>query len=308
MTAFSAASRRRPAAAGSARRVSWWVWAPSCAVAASLAVAIVIVVGQGGGGPRALAGGAAGVLDQKAASESASSAVAQHLDHCARAGGEAEGCAGTLQTYSANASHGSSGGGGSALGFRGTRARASSSVHSQRRPPPRRGHRRQHSRPRPQRTGRKVSRARACPSPRPRERVDRSPRRSSTSSGSRRGSSRTPRSRPTAAMAATPSSSSACRRGIWPRRWPRCPTFATPRSHPGRTTTQDVTNQFRVDQRRLADDRALRTALLKQLASAVTQVEIDSLNARIHDAAQAISSDESTINSSTGASATARSP
>lgn len=60
-------------------------------------------------------------------------------------------------------------------------------------------------------------------------------------------------------------------------------------------TSQDVTNQFRVDQRRLADDRALRTALLKQLASAVTQAEIDSLNARIHDADAAITSDENAL-------------
>jgi hypothetical protein len=60
-------------------------------------------------------------------------------------------------------------------------------------------------------------------------------------------------------------------------------------------TSQDVTNQFRVDQRRLADDRALRTALLKQLASAVTQAEIDSLDARIHDAAAAITSDENAL-------------
>lgn len=60
-------------------------------------------------------------------------------------------------------------------------------------------------------------------------------------------------------------------------------------------TSQDVTNQFRVDQRRLADDRALRTALLKQLASAVTQTEIDSLNARIHDVAAAITSDEKAL-------------
>jgi hypothetical protein len=62
-------------------------------------------------------------------------------------------------------------------------------------------------------------------------------------------------------------------------------------------TSQDVTNQFRVDQRRLGDDRALRTALLKQLASAVTQAEIDSINARLHDAAAAITSDENALHS-----------
>jgi hypothetical protein len=56
-----------------------------------------------------------------------------------------------------------------------------------------------------------------------------------------------------------------------------------------------VTNQFRVDQRHLADDSALRTSLLKQLANAVTQAQIDSLNARIHDAEAAISSDEAAL-------------
>jgi hypothetical protein len=60
-------------------------------------------------------------------------------------------------------------------------------------------------------------------------------------------------------------------------------------------TTQDVNNQYQDDVRRLADDRALRTSLLKQLANASTQAQIDSLNAQIHDADAAISSDESTL-------------
>ena len=60
-------------------------------------------------------------------------------------------------------------------------------------------------------------------------------------------------------------------------------------------TTQDVNNQFVGDTRQLADARALRTALLKQLANAATQQQIDSLTARIHDAEASISSDEATL-------------
>ena len=60
-------------------------------------------------------------------------------------------------------------------------------------------------------------------------------------------------------------------------------------------TTQDVNNQYVDANRRLADDRALRTALLKQLANAVTQAQIDSLNAQIHDAEAAIASDQAAL-------------
>jgi hypothetical protein len=58
---------------------------------------------------------------------------------------------------------------------------------------------------------------------------------------------------------------------------------------------QDVNGPYLSDVRRLADARALRTSLLKQLAQAVTQAEIDSLKARIHDAEASIRSDESTL-------------
>jgi hypothetical protein len=61
--------------------------------------------------------------------------------------------------------------------------------------------------------------------------------------------------------------------------------------------TQDVNNQYVGDLRKLADDRALRTALLKRLANATTQEQIDSLNQQIHDVDGQISSDQSTINS-----------
>ena len=60
-------------------------------------------------------------------------------------------------------------------------------------------------------------------------------------------------------------------------------------------TTQNVNNRYETDVRALADARALRTSLLKQLANASTQAQIDSLTARIHDAEASISSDEATL-------------
>jgi hypothetical protein len=60
--------------------------------------------------------------------------------------------------------------------------------------------------------------------------------------------------------------------------------------------TQDVNDQYVGDVRRLNDAKALRTALLKQLANAVTTSQIDSLNQQIHDADSAISSAQSTLN------------
>jgi hypothetical protein len=60
-------------------------------------------------------------------------------------------------------------------------------------------------------------------------------------------------------------------------------------------TSQDVNDQYLSDQGRLGDARALRTALLKQLANASTQAEIDSLTARIHDAEASIASDQAAL-------------
>ncbi|HTX33174.1 MAG TPA: DUF4349 domain-containing protein [Solirubrobacteraceae bacterium] len=60
-------------------------------------------------------------------------------------------------------------------------------------------------------------------------------------------------------------------------------------------TSQDVNNRYDADVRALADARALRSSLLKQLAGATTQAQIDSLTARIHDAEASISSDEATL-------------
>jgi hypothetical protein len=59
--------------------------------------------------------------------------------------------------------------------------------------------------------------------------------------------------------------------------------------------SQDVNDQYQGDVRRLADARALRTSLLRQLAKATTQSVIDSLTARIHDAEASISSDQAAL-------------
>jgi hypothetical protein len=60
--------------------------------------------------------------------------------------------------------------------------------------------------------------------------------------------------------------------------------------------THDVNDEYLIDQRRLTDARALRTSLLKQLAAAVTQAQIDSVTAQLHDAEASIASREATIN------------
>jgi hypothetical protein len=60
-------------------------------------------------------------------------------------------------------------------------------------------------------------------------------------------------------------------------------------------TTQDVNDKYNAVVRALADARALRTSLLKQLAGATTQAQIDSLMSRIHDAEASISSDQATL-------------
>jgi Domain of unknown function (DUF4349) len=59
--------------------------------------------------------------------------------------------------------------------------------------------------------------------------------------------------------------------------------------------TQDINGRFVSTSRRLADARALRTALLKQLADATTTTQIDSLRAQIRDAEASISSDQATL-------------
>jgi hypothetical protein len=59
--------------------------------------------------------------------------------------------------------------------------------------------------------------------------------------------------------------------------------------------SQDVNDQYLVDVRRLGDAKAQRTALLKQLAAATTQTQVDSLDAQIHDNELQIQADEKTL-------------
>ena len=61
-------------------------------------------------------------------------------------------------------------------------------------------------------------------------------------------------------------------------------------------SSQDITDQYGAATRSLADARALRTSLLKQLANATTTEQVNSLNAQIHDAEASISSDQATLN------------
>ena len=61
-------------------------------------------------------------------------------------------------------------------------------------------------------------------------------------------------------------------------------------------SSQDITDQYGAATRALADARALRTSLLKQLASAATTDQVDSVNAQIIDAEASISSDQATLN------------
>ena len=62
-------------------------------------------------------------------------------------------------------------------------------------------------------------------------------------------------------------------------------------------SSQNVSHQYNSDQRQLADAKALRTSLLKQLGSAVTTQQIDSIKAQLKLAEQQISSWQSTLGS-----------
>ncbi len=60
-------------------------------------------------------------------------------------------------------------------------------------------------------------------------------------------------------------------------------------------STQDVNDQFVADSRRLADAKALRASLVKQLANAVTTEQVDSLTAQINQAEGSISRDAAAL-------------
>jgi len=60
---------------------------------------------------------------------------------------------------------------------------------------------------------------------------------------------------------------------------------------------QDVTDAYAQANRRLSDAQALRTSLLRQLANAATQQQVDSLQAQLRDAEAAISSAQAALGS-----------
>jgi hypothetical protein len=60
-------------------------------------------------------------------------------------------------------------------------------------------------------------------------------------------------------------------------------------------STQDITGQVGGAGMKLAEARALRTALLKQLANATTTQQLESLKIQIRDADSSISSDKATL-------------
>jgi Domain of unknown function (DUF4349) len=62
-------------------------------------------------------------------------------------------------------------------------------------------------------------------------------------------------------------------------------------------TSNDVTNQFNAASSQLAQARALRTSLLKQLQNAVTQTQIDAIKARLADTGARISGEEAALRS-----------
>ena len=61
--------------------------------------------------------------------------------------------------------------------------------------------------------------------------------------------------------------------------------------------SQNVSNRYMADQRRLADARSLRATLLQQLAAATTTSQIDSLQTRIHDVENSIARREARLRS-----------
>jgi hypothetical protein len=61
-------------------------------------------------------------------------------------------------------------------------------------------------------------------------------------------------------------------------------------------SSQDITGQVGGAGRALADARALRTSLLKQLAAATTTEQIDSLKAQVRDAEASIATDQAALN------------
>lgn len=283
----AALDQRRPWRAGAPRSEgrrrarSWWVWAPATAVAASLAVAVVIVVGQGGSsGMGSFAGGttASGSSVSSAAGAGTSPALAPREK---RAVVRHAAASKALQLAQPRDSSAGSAGASSQAFLPSTSAPAGNLPLSTLQPPT---------------ADRKVIQGAQLSLATTSRRVDQVAQEVFNVIGQQKGivkSSRVTANGGQGGYAefqlSVPSGNLAATMGALSN-------LQYARVASRTDSTQDVTNQYRVDQRHLADDRALRTSLLKQLAAAVTQAEIDSLTARIHDAEAAISRDEAALN------------
>ena len=263
------------------RRLSWSVWAPSAAVAVSIVVAVVIVAGQGGGGSSGVSFGAS----ESTTASSASTAGRAPIHHHSAAKLKAPAIQSVPGPVAPNPTSTSSSAASTAAGAAGT---AQGVVPS---PPnaasaPLTG---------PSTAGRKVIQGAQLSLSTESKRVDQVAQEVFNVIGQQKGIVKSSQVTANGGSGGYAQFQLSVPNGNLGATMTALSNLQYARVTSRTDTSQDVTNQFRVDQRRLADDRALRTALLKQLASAVTQAQIDSLNARIHDAAAAITSDENAL-------------
>jgi hypothetical protein len=279
--------QRRFAAARQARsrRAAWWIWTPSAAVAASLAVAVVIVLGQGGSGTNraALPGGLAPAASSGAAGASSSAAKVKAAVPRPERHPADRGTPGLLQLYAPRTPRESVGGTNAVSATAQSSHRQSLSVNGA------------GQLLTPFTADRKVIQGAQLSLSTTSKHVDQVAQEVFNVMGQEKGIVKTSRVTANGGHGGYAQFQLSVPSANLPQTMAALSNLPYARVASRTDSTQDVTNQFRVDQRRLSDDRALRTALLKQLAVAVTQADIDSLNTRIHDAEGSISADETAI-------------
>jgi uncharacterized protein DUF4349 len=257
------AGRSKPA-----RRRRWWLWSPAAGVAVALTVAVVIVVAGGSGGHQSVSPLAA------APSAKVPAAASAHRAAPIRSGSIPSLALGKTASSSSSASAGSSPAAGSAAA-----AASSPAAPALLQPPP---------------NGRKIIQSAQLALSTAPSRIDTVGEElfvvvgqvggivnsSTVAAGGPGGYAQFQLSIPSASLSQTMA-------GLSSLHYARVVSRTD--------TTQDVNDQYQADVRQLADARALRTSLLRQLANATTQAQIASLTAQIHDAEASISSDEATL-------------
>lgn len=274
--AVALTGRRQPVKPSRRRRANWWVWAPASAVAASLLAAVVIVAGEGRNGSSGA--GAFGTTVTPSTPRALSLAPAGTPKRALAKAKPEPPVTATQATVNGSSSGGSASASSTSAGSNGQLAPIPEPLQ-------------------PPTHGRKLIQGAQLSLMTSPQRVDQVSQEvynvvgqqngivkssSVTANGGRGGYAQFQLSIPSSNLARTMSSLS-----------------TLPYAHVVSRTdnTQDVTNTYRVDQQRLNDARALHTSLLKQLANATTQAEIDSIQARIHDDEGAIAADQSALNS-----------